>query len=415
MVTAPALNVVASPDAEITPTVLSLDCQVTLLVRLAVLPSENCPVAVNCTERPAEIEGFTGVMEIETRVAPVTVRLVIPVTPFWLALILVGPTAAAVTRPVAFTVAAAVEDCQVAVEVRSNVLPSEKKPVALYCWVVPSGSVLPAGVTTILVSVAAVTFNVGGKVSLIPFTVALTTVLPTLVPVAKPVVVMVATPPGVVLHVATLVRSTVLPSEKVPVAVNCSCAPIGKSAGGSGVTVTACRVALVTLNVVEPEMLVTGSVAVIRVEPGPVEVARPGFGAGVVAIVATVPNCDPHVTVLVMSKVLPSENVPSAVNCCVKPLATEGSCGRTSIERKTGAVAETDTDPRNGPLAATMRVVPCECVVTRPVLSTVATAGDKLLHTAPTDCPTPGFLKNVLSAAHWIVSPAVTVPVLAET
>jgi hypothetical protein len=113
--------------------------------------------------------------------------------------------------------------------------------------------------------------------------------------------------------------------------------------------------------------------------------------------------------------VLPSENVPSAVNCCVKPLATEGSCGRTSIERKTGAVAETDTDPRNGPLAATMRVVPCECVVTRPVLSTVATAGDRLLHTAPIGCPTPGFLKNVLSAAHWIVSPAVTVPGLAET
>ena len=163
-----------------------------------------------------------------------------------------------------------------------------------------------------LVSVAAVTFNVGGKVSLMALNVALTTVLPTLVPVAKPVVVILAIAPGVVLQVAMLLRSTVLPSEKVPVAVNCSVAPIGRSAGGSGVTVTASRVALVTLNVVELKMLVTGSVAVIRVAPGPVEVARPGFAAGVVAMVATVPNCELHVTVLVMSNVLPSEKVPSA-------------------------------------------------------------------------------------------------------
>ena len=78
--------------------------------------------------------------------------------------------------------------------------------------------------------------------------------------------------------------------------------------GFAGVTATDTSVAAVTVSVVLPEM--EPEVARIVVEPVPTAVARPA-----VLIVATVPAEELHVAVLVRSCVVPSLNVPVALNC----------------------------------------------------------------------------------------------------
>jgi hypothetical protein len=78
--------------------------------------------------------------------------------------------------------------------------------------------------------------------------------------------------------------------------------------GFAGVTATETSVAAVTVSVVLPEM--EPEVARMVVDPVPTAVARPA-----VLIVATVPDEELHVAVLVRFCVVPSLKVPVAVNC----------------------------------------------------------------------------------------------------
>ena len=73
-------------------------------------------------------------------------------------------------------------------------------------------------------------------------TVAETVEMPPETPVAKPEALTVATAVADELHAAELVRFCVLPSEYVPVAVNC-CVPPSKTAGVAGVTAMETRLA----------------------------------------------------------------------------------------------------------------------------------------------------------------------------
>ncbi len=79
IVTLPPAIAVAIPCAPeallIVATVVSVEAQVTLFVMTCVLESLNCPVARNGTWVPAAIEEIEGVMDIDTSVAVVTVRL----------------------------------------------------------------------------------------------------------------------------------------------------------------------------------------------------------------------------------------------------------------------------------------------------------------------------------------------------
>jgi hypothetical protein len=68
-------------------------------VRVCVDPSEKVPVAVSCTLVPLAIEGFTGLIVIDWRIAAVTVRLVEPVIVACAALMVVLPTLLAVASP----------------------------------------------------------------------------------------------------------------------------------------------------------------------------------------------------------------------------------------------------------------------------------------------------------------------------
>ena len=69
------------------------------------------------------------------------------------------------------------------------------------------------------------------------------------------------------------------------------------------------------------------AIAVMFVVPTPTPVARP-----VALIVAAEMFDDAHVTELVRFCIVPSLNVPVAVNCCVRPLAIEGFDGVTAID-----------------------------------------------------------------------------------
>jgi hypothetical protein len=84
-----------------------------------------------------------------------------------------------------------------------------------------------------------------------------------------------------------------------------------------------------TDNTVKPEIL--PEVAVIVVGPGVTEAANP-FEPAALLIVATDLDEEPQVTDVVRSRVVLSEYVPVALNCCVVPKAIRGLAGVTSIE-----------------------------------------------------------------------------------
>ncbi len=135
----------------------------------------------------------------------------------------VVPAERAVARPEESMVATVVSELtQVAVEVKSAVLESLKVPVAVNCWVCPSSIETLVGVTAMEVKVG------GGVVTcrlaeplVIPSWEAVMSVVPAERAVARPEESMVAMAVSELTQVAVEVKSAVLESLKVPVAVNC--------------------------------------------------------------------------------------------------------------------------------------------------------------------------------------------------
>jgi len=135
-------------------------------------------------------------------------------------------------------------------------------------------------------------------------------VLPGPVPVAKPLLLTVATPLEDELQLTEAVRVCVLPSEKIPVAVRCTLVLLAM-VGFTGVMVSDVKVTA-TLSVLIP---VTGPSTLLNVAemvelPCLTPVASP-----LELTVATPVFDEVQVTRLVRSLVLPSLNVPAAVNC----------------------------------------------------------------------------------------------------
>src|SRR6202522_2365529 len=297
---------VARPAALMVAVVVVPELHVTVLVRFCVVPSLNVPVAVNCCVAPLAIDGFAGVTAIDCSVAAVTVRVVEPLIAPDVALMVEVPTPAPLASPESLIVAVVVvPDDQVTLNVRFCVEPSLNVPVAVNCCVAPLAIDGFAGVTAIDCSVAAVTVRTVEP--FIPPDVALIVEVPTPAPVARPAALMVAVVVVPELHVTVLVRFCVVPSLNVPVAVNCCVAPLAID-GFAGVTAIDCSVAAVTVRVVEP--LIARDVALMVEVPTPAPIARP-----VALIVAVVVVPELHVTVLVRFCVVPSLNVPVAVNC----------------------------------------------------------------------------------------------------
>jgi hypothetical protein len=270
---------VARPPGLTVATLIVPDDQVTDAVISCDVPSENVPVAVNCFVSPLAMLGLAGVIVIELRVAAVTVSSVFPDLIPDVAVITDVPTPIPVARPLVgrplgFTIATpVVPELQVTEAVISCAVPSENVPVAVNCLVRPLAMLGLAGVTVIELKVAAVMVS-SVFPDLLP-DVAVITDVPAATPVARPPILMVATPIAPDDQVTDAVISCDVPSENVPVAVNCLVRPLAML-GLAGVTVIKLKVAAVTVNVVFPDLL--PDVAVITAVPTPIPVARPpGF------------------------------------------------------------------------------------------------------------------------------------------
>jgi hypothetical protein len=143
--------------------------------------------------------------------------------------------------------------------------------------------------------------------------------------------------------------------------------------GFAGVTAIDCNVAAVTVSKVEP--LMDDDVAVIVEVPTPAPVARPE--APMVAVVV-VP--DDQATLDVRFCVVPSLNVPVAVNCCVAPLAIDGFAGVTAIDCSVAAVTVSKVEPLIAPDVALIVEFPTPAPVARPAALIVAVVVVPELH-----------------------------------
>jgi hypothetical protein len=80
IVVLPSASADASPDTLIVETLGADEVQVTVLVKSCVAPLLKVPVAVNGCAKPSGVEGFAGLMVMETRLGATTVTDVEPHT-----------------------------------------------------------------------------------------------------------------------------------------------------------------------------------------------------------------------------------------------------------------------------------------------------------------------------------------------
>lgn len=125
----------------------------------------------------------------------------------------------------------------------------------------------------------------------------------------------------------------------------------------------------VTVRVVENEngfneaVIVDVPAVAAVAKPFPPTVATPGVE-------------DTHVTVPVMSRVVPSEYLPATANCWVAPDGTNGFCGLTIALSNAGPMTESVVEAVTFPEVAVIVVVPWATEVTSPTGLTVATDAD---------------------------------------
>jgi hypothetical protein len=173
-------------------------------------------------------------------------------------------------------------------------------PVAVNCWVVPFGIDWLIGVTVTETSAAGVTLR-----EVVPLTdpdVAIIVADPTAAPLARPVAFTVATPVLEDVQLTEDVRSLVLPSVNVPVALNCSVVPRA-IAGLAGLTARDASLGGDTVSAAVP--IVEFMVAVMVAVPSATLVARPLLPVTLLSV-ATAVEEDDQATVVVRSFVAPS-------------------------------------------------------------------------------------------------------------
>src|SRR5262249_11425055 len=130
------------------------------------------------------------------------------------------------------------------------------------------------------------------------------------------------------LHTAEPVRFCELPSLKVPVAASCSLEPVASEALGA-LTLIDCRAGPVMVKATAFDEILPW-LAVRLAEPAPIPVAKP-----VALTVATAVFDEAQVTELVRSCVVPSLNVPMAVNWSLPPFAIDTAGALMTIDCNT--------------------------------------------------------------------------------
>jgi hypothetical protein len=147
------------------------------------------------------------------------------------------------------------------------------------------------------------------------------------------------------------------------------------------------RTAVVTVRAAGEDVTVPED-AVIIAEPAPTPVARP-----VALIVAKFVALELHVTLFVISVVLPSEKIPLAVNDCVWPVAMEAVAGVMTIDANWAAVTVAVAEPFVDPIVAVMVELPADTPVTNPDEFTAAYAVLSEFHVTwlDTSCEVPSL------------------------
>ena len=174
-------------------TAASLEFQVTDAVISWVVESEKVPVAVNCSVVPKASDGSVGVISMETKLASVTLSVVLPLSPLAesVAVIATLPAATALARPLLAaslpTVAiVSSADVQSTCAVMSWVVKSEKIPVAVNCVVMLIAAVGSVGVMLNSVNTAEVTVSVVSALILVAESIAEIVTVPISSAVAAP-------------------------------------------------------------------------------------------------------------------------------------------------------------------------------------------------------------------------------------
>jgi hypothetical protein len=290
------------------------DAQFACTVRSWVEPSLKLPLVFRFTLTPTGIEVLEGATLIEIKVALVTVSIVVPVTKPVVALIVLTPgaTPCALGFWVPIIATLGFEEAQVTNPFRLCVLPSVKVPIAendcnVFTAIAGFAAVPPVPGLTALIAMetrlASVTVNCAVPwIEVDPnVKVAVIVAVPVVLPVAKPLLVVMEATPDEVVQLATLLMSWAVPSSKVPFAVNCCCVPTSMD-GLDGDTAIESSTALVTLNAADPD--IPFMLALTVADPAATALARPAtpFALSVAMLLAD----DFHVTCEVRSLVLPS-------------------------------------------------------------------------------------------------------------
>jgi hypothetical protein len=269
--------------------------QVAVFVTTRVLPSLYVPVATRGSVVPMAKDALAGVTAIETSTACPTFSVADPLIEPDVAVMIAVPTPCPLANPPLAILATAEDEFQATEPVRSCALPSLYVPVTANCWLAPLAIEALPGLTDNDTTTGAVTATFAEPVT--EPEVAVIVVVPGVTLVAYPAVPIVATAETDDAQLADCVRSWVLPSVYVPVAVNCCFSPAGTD-GDAGVTAIEVSTAAVTVNVAAPWMV--PDVAVIVAVPFATLVASPPL-----LIVAIVVADEVQVTVLVRFCVVP--------------------------------------------------------------------------------------------------------------
>jgi hypothetical protein len=310
--TTPVVSAVTRPDGDTDAVVLLDVAHSTRLVRSDVVPSENTPMAVSCCVSPAGRLRVDADNVSESSTAGTTVIRDVPEMSDWrsVAVTETTPAVSAVTKPEEDTEAVEVSELDQPTKlVRSDVVPSENRPVAVSC------SVSPFGKLTVDDDSVSESRTAGNTVTL--ETADISDTRSVAVTETTPVPSAVTRPDGdtdaVELfdddQLTKLVRSDVVPSENNPVAVSCSVSPFAKLTVDDD-KLSESNTAGSTVTTLVPEISDRRSVAVIETTPVPSAVTRPDGDTNAVEV----SELD-QLTKLVRSDVVPSENRPVAASC----------------------------------------------------------------------------------------------------
>lgn len=196
--------------------------------------------------------------------------------------------------------------------------------------------------------------------------------LPTLTACARPELLMVTNAAAVELQVTDAVILLEVPSLNWPCALYCWDVPFARDAP-AGVTVMATSVAEVTVSFVEAFTL--PDAALMFVLPCAIDVASP-----VPLMVATAMLEDVQVTEVDTFCMLPSLNVPMAVNCCICPAPIEGFAGAIVNETSVAGLTVTAVEPVTLPDVAMTFAEPTLSACANPTLLTESVVAALELH-----------------------------------